>query len=163
MRPTLKTRHCYPVLLSQNITQDQAIDLFEKNRLQVTKLKEATINLTLGEQLKPAKKRKFSVEGTSSQSSQDRLTHLADHGYSEKRSLDTVGAIAVDQFGNVASAVSSGGIMFKDPGRVGQASVYGAGCFAENSVAVTTTGERDFEILFWFPDCGQTKSPGRTP
>lgn len=31
----------------------------------------------------------------------------------DQKILDTVGAIAIDKFGNVASAVSSGGIMFK--------------------------------------------------
>lgn len=76
--------------------------------------------------------------------------HLADHGYSEKRILDTVGAIAVDATGNVAAAVSSGGIMFKDVGRIGQASMYGAGCFAEESVAVTTTGEIFVVLIRWF-------------
>lgn len=47
---------------------------------------------------------------------------LLDHGYSltdksnndkTDKILDTVGAVAVDQNGNVASAASSGGIMFK--------------------------------------------------
>ena len=36
---------------------------------------------------------------------------------------DTVGAICVDRLGNVASAVSSGGIILKQPGRVGQVSL----------------------------------------
>jgi len=34
--------------------------------------------------------------------------------------FDTVGAIAIDFHGNVASAVSSGGLLMKLPGRVGQ-------------------------------------------
>ena len=35
---------------------------------------------------------------------------------------DTVGAVCVDDSGNVASAVSSGGIILKQPGRLGQVS-----------------------------------------
>lgn len=34
--------------------------------------------------------------------------------------LDTVGAVVVDWEGNVAAAVSSGGLAMKHPGRVGQ-------------------------------------------
>ncbi|XP_061692377.1 threonine aspartase 1 isoform X3 [Syngnathoides biaculeatus] len=61
--------------------------------------------------------------------------------------LDTVGAVVVDLQGNVAAAVSSGGLAMKHPGRVGQAAHYGCGCWAENacnmntySTAVSTSG-----------------------
>ncbi|CAL4112338.1 unnamed protein product, partial [Meganyctiphanes norvegica] len=61
--------------------------------------------------------------------------------------LDTVGAVCVDSSGSVASSVSSGGLVLKHSGRVGQAAVYGCGCWAENdcdgsgvSVGVSTTG-----------------------
>lgn len=47
--------------------------------------------------------------------------------------LDTVGAVCVDGAGYVASAVSSGGLLLKHTGRVGQAAVYGCGCWAENN------------------------------
>jgi taspase, threonine aspartase, 1 len=43
-------------------------------------------------------------------------------GTSDDVLQDTVGAVCVDDFGNVASAVSSGGIILKQPGRLGQAS-----------------------------------------
>ena len=39
-------------------------------------------------------------------------------------SLDTVGSVAIDLDGNVASAASSGGILMKIPGRVGQVCIY---------------------------------------
>ncbi|XP_057705107.1 threonine aspartase 1 isoform X3 [Corythoichthys intestinalis] len=47
--------------------------------------------------------------------------------------LDTVGAVVVDLQGNVAAAVSSGGLAMKHPGRIGQAAHYGCGCWAENA------------------------------
>ena len=50
-----------------------------------------------------------------------------------------MGAACLDQNGNVVSAVSSGGIILKHPGRVGQAPVYGCGCWAENQC----NGKRD--------------------
>ena len=43
--------------------------------------------------------------------------------------MDTVGSICVDSYGNVCAAVSSGGLILKQSGRVGQAACYGCGCF----------------------------------
>jgi beta-aspartyl-peptidase (threonine type) len=54
---------------------------------------------------------------------------------------DTVGAIALDQAGNVAAATSTGGTLNKTPGRVGDSSLIGCGCYADNqSAAISTTG-----------------------
>jgi L-asparaginase / beta-aspartyl-peptidase len=54
---------------------------------------------------------------------------------------DTVGAVALDTHGNLAAATSTGGTMNKTPGRVGDSSLIGCGCYADNeSGAVSTTG-----------------------
>ncbi len=54
---------------------------------------------------------------------------------------DTVGAVALDRKGNVAAATSTGGTLNKMPGRVGDSSLIGCGCYADNeSAAVSTTG-----------------------
>ncbi len=54
---------------------------------------------------------------------------------------DTVGAVALDQEGRIAAATSTGGTLNKTPGRVGDSSLIGCGCYADNeSAAVSTTG-----------------------
>ncbi|GLB37601.1 putative N-terminal nucleophile aminohydrolase [Lyophyllum shimeji] len=44
---------------------------------------------------------------------------------------DTVGAVACQDANAVAAGVSSGGILLKHPGRIGEAAIFGAGCWAE--------------------------------
>jgi beta-aspartyl-peptidase (threonine type) len=57
------------------------------------------------------------------------------------RSHDTVGAVALDIHGNLAPATSTGGTLNKAPGRVGDSSLIGCGCYADNlSAAVSLTG-----------------------
>ena len=56
-------------------------------------------------------------------------------------SHDTVGAVALDAKGNLAAATSTGGTLNKAPGRVGDSSLIGCGCYADNlSAAVSLTG-----------------------
>jgi len=56
-------------------------------------------------------------------------------------SHDTVGAIALDRNGNIAASTSTGGTLNKDPGRLGDSSLIGCGCYADNaSAAASTTG-----------------------
>ncbi|SAI68412.1 L-asparaginase [Bordetella ansorpii] len=63
------------------------------------------------------------------------------------KKLGTVGAVAVDAQGNLAAATSTGGITNKQVGRVGDAPLIGAGCYASNrTCAVSTTGTGEMFI-----------------
>jgi beta-aspartyl-peptidase (threonine type) len=56
-------------------------------------------------------------------------------------SHDTVGAVALDSYRNLAAGTSTGGTLSKAPGRVGDSSLIGCGCYADNaSAAVSLTG-----------------------
>jgi L-asparaginase / beta-aspartyl-peptidase len=56
-------------------------------------------------------------------------------------SHDTVGAVALDCNGNIAASTSTGGTLNKAPGRLGDSSLIGCGCYADNlSAAASTTG-----------------------
>jgi beta-aspartyl-peptidase (threonine type) len=62
-------------------------------------------------------------------------------GFGLYDSHDTVGAVALDIHGNLAAATSTGGTLNKTPGRVGDSSLIGCGCYADNlSAAVSLTG-----------------------
>ena len=69
---------------------------------------------------------------------------VLDHSASpldENNKMGTVGAVALDMFGNLAAATSIGGMTNKLPGRGGDRPLVGAGCYANNaSVAVSCTG-----------------------
>ena len=57
------------------------------------------------------------------------------------QSHDTVGAVALDAHGNLAAGTSTGGTLNKTPGRVGDSSLIGCGCYADNmAAAVSLTG-----------------------
>ena len=59
----------------------------------------------------------------------------------EFQSHDTVGAVALDVNGDLAAGTSTGGTLNKTPGRVGDSSLIGCGCYADNlSAAVSLTG-----------------------
>lgn len=59
----------------------------------------------------------------------------------------TVGAVALDQQGNLAAATSTGGMTNKRPGRIGDSPIIGAGTYANNaSCAVSGTGDGEYFI-----------------
>lgn len=53
----------------------------------------------------------------------------------------TVGAVVCDHQGRLAAATSTGGMLGKWPGRVGDAPLIGAGTYADRAVAVSCTGK----------------------
>lgn len=60
---------------------------------------------------------------------------------------DTVGAVALDMEGNLASATSTGGLTNKLPGRIGDSPIIGSGTYANNECcAVSCTGEGDLML-----------------
>lgn len=59
----------------------------------------------------------------------------------------TVGAVAIDQFGNIAAGTSTGGMTAKAPGRIGDSPLIGAATYAQNGLcAVSATGHGEYFI-----------------
>lgn len=74
------------------------------------------------------------------------LDHKEDNLKShENKKFGTVGAVALDTFGHVAAATSTGGMTNKRFGRLGDSCVLGAGTYANDlSCAVSCTGHGEF-------------------
>ncbi|MES9826999.1 MAG: isoaspartyl peptidase/L-asparaginase family protein [Candidatus Thiodiazotropha sp.] len=69
------------------------------------------------------------------------LDHDESDEFSEDQKYGTIGAVARDVEGNLAAATSTGGVVNKRMGRVGDSPIIGAGVFADNQTcAVSTTG-----------------------
>jgi beta-aspartyl-peptidase (threonine type) len=61
----------------------------------------------------------------------------------------TVGAVAIDKYGNLAAATSTGGMTNKRWNRIGDSPVIGAGTYANNATcAVSSTGHGEFFIRY---------------
>ncbi len=74
---------------------------------------------------------------------------VLDHSSIENgaKKFGTVGAVACDQYGNVAAATSTGGMTNKPPGRVGDSPIIGAGTYANNQTcAISCTGHGELFI-----------------
>ncbi|MFK5855923.1 MAG: isoaspartyl peptidase/L-asparaginase [Bacteroidota bacterium] len=65
----------------------------------------------------------------------------------ENKKHGTVGAVALDIYGNLAAATSTGGMTYKMKGRVGDSPIIGAGTYADNNTcAVSATGHGEYFI-----------------
>jgi L-asparaginase / beta-aspartyl-peptidase len=89
----------------------------------------------------------------------------SDTRFSSSASHDTVGAVAVDARGNLAAATSTGGTLNKAPGRIGDSSLIGCGCYADNlsaSVSCTGWGEPLMKLVLGKWACDRV-AEGATP
>jgi beta-aspartyl-peptidase (threonine type) len=87
---------------------------------------------------------------------EDSVKAVLDHGNKKSMKLGTinkdykfgtVGAVALDQQGNLAAGTSTGGMTNKKYGRVGDAPLIGAGTYANNATAgISCTGWGEFFI-----------------
>jgi beta-aspartyl-peptidase (threonine type) len=89
-----------------------------------------------------------------SQHRYDQLEHarhsdkvILDHSVLNEKKFGTVGAVALDQSGNLAAATSTGGMTNKKYGRIGDSPLIGSGTYASNeSCAVSCTGSGEYFI-----------------
>jgi beta-aspartyl-peptidase (threonine type) len=73
------------------------------------------------------------------------LDHTVNSG--EGKKFGTVGAVALDKYGNIAAATSTGGMTNKRFGRIGDTPMIGAGTYANNNTcAISCTGHGEFFI-----------------
>jgi beta-aspartyl-peptidase (threonine type) len=88
---------------------------------------------------------------------EDSVKAKLDHSYNEPPArlgtinhdykFGTVGAVALDQYGNLAAGTSTGGMTNKKYGRIGDAPIIGAGTYANNkTVAISCTGWGEYYI-----------------
>lgn len=56
----------------------------------------------------------------------------------------TVGAVVLDSHGHIAAGTSTGGLIGKRPGRVGDSPIVGAGTWADRNIGVSCTGQGEF-------------------
>jgi len=76
-----------------------------------------------------------------------RTLQLIEQFKKESEKNGTVGCVALDKYGNLAAGTSTGGMLKKRWGRIGDAPVVGAGTYADNnSCAVSCTGHGEYFI-----------------
>jgi len=77
----------------------------------------------------------------------------------------TVGAVALDEHGNLAAATSTGGMTMKRQGRVGDSPIIGAGTYAKNgacAVSCTGHGESFIRAVAAYHVCASLEYRGLT-
>ena len=142
---TWAVKHGMTAVSSRELVSEKATKIYNHF---VRKLEMAK-NETAQKKLKRSAKKDETLEGVAAMKKtkvEERVVAMEEDD-DDDRVTDTVGVVVMDRKGNFASTVSSGGIAFKQPGRVGQASCFGCGCWSQNhaqpdaaGVCVSTTG-----------------------
>lgn len=83
----------------------------------------------------------------------------------ERRKYSTVGAVALDQQGNLAAGTSTGGMTNKRFGRIGDSPIIGAGTYADNracGISATGHGEYFIRAAVAYDICARVRYQGVT-
>ncbi|MGB9431530.1 MAG: isoaspartyl peptidase/L-asparaginase [Candidatus Acidiferrum sp.] len=91
-------------------------------------------------------------------------SHAAEHHRGHEQG--TVGAVALDEQGQLFAATSTGGTCCKLPGRVGDSPLIGCGCYADSetgAVSSTGFGEAIMKVVLAKTACDFLRPSGSTP
>ncbi|MDG6998165.1 MAG: isoaspartyl peptidase/L-asparaginase [Nitrososphaerota archaeon] len=149
-----------PISLAR-IVMEKTDHVFMSGREALGKLAESTGYKTYELRASKARLKEYSLNLRRMRANRDKswtknLKLIGKYGYG-----DTVGAVALDSLGCVASGVSTGGRFMKLPGRVGDSPVVGAGLYANNksgAASATGIGEDIIRVCLCKTVCDYMKS-----
>ncbi|HLI08421.1 MAG TPA: isoaspartyl peptidase/L-asparaginase [Ktedonobacteraceae bacterium] len=124
----------------QGIALCAAEDLITERQRHNWRAAQATQGTEAGEQDEPEQRFVRRVVGPVSANQQAKGTQTRTPRPEQEDKHGTVGATALDMYGNLAAATSTGGIRNKYPGRVGDSPLVGCGFYADEYGAVSCTG-----------------------
>merc|ERR1711988_1839121 len=111
----------------KRLISDKAAKLYKHYKKKLDSYRQQNLHNPSHQQKRPLSDPQHEVVQTTKRPHKASTHSLEDHV------TDTVGVVVLDKAGRAASTVSSGGIALKQPGRVGQASVFGCGCWAQRA------------------------------
>ncbi|PCI36036.1 MAG: beta-aspartyl-peptidase [Flavobacteriaceae bacterium] len=77
----------------------------------------------------------------------DHSAYLIKNSLIDDHKYGTVGAVAIDKYGNIAAGTSTGGMTNKKYGRIGDSPIIGAGTYANNKTCgISSTGTGEYFI-----------------
>jgi len=147
-----------PVVTEKSLISDKAAKLYKHYKKKLDSFRQQNLHNTPHQQKRPLNDPQHEVVQAS------KRPHKATSHALDDQVTDTVGVVVLDKTGRAASTVSSGGIALKQPGRVGQAAVFGCGCWAQRgskqkssyTVGISTTGCGEHLVrTFLAKECAQ--------